>query len=66
MNDVTFTSQEAQYQRISNGQLVDLAWYKERPEKVVIRYVHHSSSQPTSNKAAKPAKRPLSTQPPCQ
>lgn len=57
MNDVTFTSQEAQYQRISNGQLVDLAWYKERPEKVVIRYVHHSSSQPTSNKAAKPAKK---------
>ncbi|KLD58215.1 hypothetical protein WP50_27910 [Lactiplantibacillus plantarum] len=24
---------------------------------MVIRYVHHSSSQPTSNKAAKPAKK---------
>ena len=47
-------------QRINDGQLVDLAWFNEQPDKPVVRYVHHSH-RPLGAQANRPEKRVKST-----
>ncbi|WP_260209771.1 hypothetical protein [Lactiplantibacillus pentosus] len=54
------SGRDALRQRINDGQLVDLAWFNEQPDKPVVRYVHHSH-RPLGAQANRPEKRVKST-----
>lgn len=54
------SGRDALRQRINDGQLVDLAWFNEQPDKPVVRYVHHSH-RPLGAQANRPEKRIKST-----